>query len=189
LAGTGRTVLYANNLPDNQWIHVAAVWDRSGIKGTLETMRLYIDGNKVASGTYNDWGTSVGNWIDICGGNDNNIADKFAMDNLKIWNYAKTDFSDRFEEGDITPPAATHGSISGIRSMTLTAMGKKTQMNQDLPTGISNWKIVMDLHLPQLQTQVGFTFSPNWHQATILWQRLLYQAGYRHFQQHQEFIM
>lgn len=100
--GTGRTVLYANNLPDNQWIHVAAVWDRSGINGTLETMRLYIDGNKVASGTYNDWGTSVGNWVDIGGGNDQNIADKFALDNLKIWNYAKTDFSDRFYDGDAT---------------------------------------------------------------------------------------
>ncbi len=138
--GTGRKIDYANNLPNNQWIHVAAVWDRSGINETSETMRLYIDGNKVASGTYNDWGTSVGSWADICGGNDKNIADKFAMDNLKIWNYAKTDFSDRFEEGDTTPPAVTHGSISGYKINDLNGNGKK-DTNEP---GLANWNIKLE---------------------------------------------
>lgn len=97
--GQFRDIKYdVNNLPNDQWIHLASVWDRSGIDGTSDTMRLYVDGNEVASGTYDDWGTSVGNWADICGGNDHNIAQKFAMDNLIIWNYAKTDFSNRFTE-------------------------------------------------------------------------------------------
>ena len=100
--GQFRQITYdVNNLPNDQWIHLASVWDRSGIDGTTETIRLYADGNKVASGTYNDWGTSVGYWADICGGNDHNIAQKFAMDNLIIWNYAKTDFSDRFTESPL----------------------------------------------------------------------------------------
>lgn len=95
-SGTYRCITYdANNLPNDQWIHLAAVWDRSGIDETSETMRMYVDGEKVASGTYTDWGTSVGYWADICGGNDQNIADKFAMDELKIWNFAKTHFSGR----------------------------------------------------------------------------------------------
>lgn len=102
--GQYRNIMYdVNNFPNDQWIHLASVWDRSGIDGTSETMRLYVDGNKVALGTDNDWGTSVGYRADICGGNDHNIAQKFAMDNLIIWNYAKTDFSDRFTESPLIP--------------------------------------------------------------------------------------
>jgi hypothetical protein len=139
--GPYRYITYdANNLSNNQWIHLAAVWDRSGIDGTSETMRIYIDGNKVASSTYTDWGTTVGNWADIGGGNDQNIADKFAIDNLKIWNYAKTDFSDRFEEGDTTPPTAARGSISGYKIDDLNSNGKK-DANEP---GLANWNIKLE---------------------------------------------
>jgi len=61
-------------------------------------MRLYVDGEKVAAITANDWGSTVGVRADICGGNDQNITGKFYMDNLIIWNNAKTAFSDRFYE-------------------------------------------------------------------------------------------
>ncbi|MBN1583199.1 MAG: hypothetical protein JXA89_20995 [Anaerolineae bacterium] len=82
------------NVPNNEWIHVAATWDRAGIDGTLETMRLYINGEKVEAAMGNGWGTTVGQRADICGGNDHNIIGKFEMDSLKIWNYAKTDFAE-----------------------------------------------------------------------------------------------
>jgi hypothetical protein len=59
---------------------------------------LYVDGVKVAATTSGTWGTSFGrNQADIAGGNDF-IDYKFAVDNIVIWNYAKTDFSDRFYE-------------------------------------------------------------------------------------------
>ena len=40
---------------------------------------------------------------DVAGCNDT-CADTFAVDNLKLWNYAKTDFSDRFKEGSSPAP-------------------------------------------------------------------------------------
>ncbi|MFA5879855.1 MAG: LamG-like jellyroll fold domain-containing protein [Candidatus Margulisiibacteriota bacterium] len=82
----------------NQWIHIAAVWNRSGIAETKDTMRLYINGKYLATADKNYWADSFENAADICGGNDNNIAKSFYMDNLKIWNYAKTNFDDRFWE-------------------------------------------------------------------------------------------
>lgn len=87
------------------WIHVAGVWDRNGIDNTTDTLRLYINGNVVASTTAAGWGTTVGQFADIAGGNDGNIANQFAIDNLKVYNVALTDFSDRFAEG-IPEPAS-----------------------------------------------------------------------------------
>ena len=48
------------NIPNHQWIHLAAVWDRQGIEGSADTMRLYVNGVSVAAGTGGDWGTTVG---------------------------------------------------------------------------------------------------------------------------------
>lgn len=92
--GTQSLVAYDISAYNNTWIHIAAVWNRIGIDGTNDTMRLYVDGNIVATTTQNNWGTAVGDLADICGAND--AAGYFSMDNLKIWNYAKTDFSDRY---------------------------------------------------------------------------------------------
>jgi len=82
-----------------EWIHVAGVWNRTGIDGSADTVRLYLNGQVIAATNASDWGTSPDGQIDICGGNDANIAGKFKMDNLKVWSYAKTDFGDRFHEG------------------------------------------------------------------------------------------
>jgi Ca2+-binding RTX toxin-like protein len=93
---------------NGSWIHLAGVWDRAGVAGTTETIRLYLNGVEVASGTGSGWGTNAGACarpalitcpVDIAGGNDEDIAGKFFVDNVKVWNYAKTDFSDRFVEG------------------------------------------------------------------------------------------
>lgn len=75
-------------IPDNQWIHIAVVWNRKGIEATDETMRLYINGTKVAAGTASDWGTVPGGRADICGGQNPDCAGKYLMSDLKVWSRA-----------------------------------------------------------------------------------------------------
>ena len=98
---------------NGRWIHIAGVWDRRGIGGSSDTVRLYVDGDLVAASQASDWGITpcasrrpAGQWrcfTDIAGCNDT-CEDTFAVDNLKLWNYAKTDYSDRFEEGSSAVP-------------------------------------------------------------------------------------
>jgi hypothetical protein len=104
--GTDTGVAYNISPFNGTWIHVAGVWDRTGIDNTADTIRLYINGNVVASTTSAGWGTTVGQFADIAGGNDQNIAGQFAIDNLKVYNVAVTDFSDRFVEGIPEPASA-----------------------------------------------------------------------------------
>src|SRR5205823_15015030 len=85
---------------NGSWIHVAGVWDRSGIAGTADMVRLYVNGEVVASSQASDWGTTTCDkrlpggrcFLDVAGCNDT-CADTFAVDNLKVWDYAKTDYS------------------------------------------------------------------------------------------------
>lgn len=96
--GQDNTVLADFDVTLNEWVHIAAVWDRNGIEGTSDTVRLYINGIIAGAILTNSWGTGFnGNHADIAGGNDL-IENKFALDNLVIYDYAKTDFSDRFNE-------------------------------------------------------------------------------------------
>lgn len=80
------------------WIHVAAVWDRNGIAGSSDTLRLYTNGVVAASTSVGGWGSTVGPQADIGGGNDGGIAGKFAIDNLQVFDTAETNFSSRFTE-------------------------------------------------------------------------------------------
>ncbi|MBN1671441.1 MAG: chitobiase/beta-hexosaminidase C-terminal domain-containing protein, partial [Kiritimatiellae bacterium] len=84
-----------NNVP----MHTALVWDRGGIEGGVETVRLYVNGEKVDSSTVTNWGTQLSGYGDIGSGQDSQYADKCWVDDLKVWSYAKTDFGDRFNEG------------------------------------------------------------------------------------------
>lgn len=104
--GPDAYVTYNISPSNGNWIHVAGVWDRNGIDNTADTIRLYIDGNVVASTNHTLWGTTVGPLADIAGGNDQNIAGQFAVDNLKVYNVAVTNFSDRFVEGVPEPGSA-----------------------------------------------------------------------------------
>ena len=82
---------------NSQWIHVAAVWNRKGIAGSTDTLRLYVNGEVVAVSHKRGWGRvtcgmrKVRCWDDVVGCNDT-CAGTFAVSQLKIWNYAKTDF-------------------------------------------------------------------------------------------------
>lgn len=95
-----------NISPRNKtWIHIAGTWDRQGIDGTGDKLRLYVDGQVAAKSTDSAWGTTIGSRADICGANDQNIARQFYMDNLKVWDHAVTDdFSHRFQENWIPEP-------------------------------------------------------------------------------------
>ena len=70
------------------WIKVTAVWDRSGILGTGETMRIYVNGVLAATATGNDWAPTVGPAFDI-GGCAAYGAGQYVYDDLKIWEGAR----------------------------------------------------------------------------------------------------
>ena len=100
------------------WIHLAGVWDRDGIGGSLDKLRLYVNGNVAAASTVAGWGNQVGQQADIGGGNDGNIANKFALDNLKVFDIARTDFSDRFFEAAAVPePRSAVLLVLGLLSL------------------------------------------------------------------------
>ncbi|MBI4979845.1 MAG: hypothetical protein HZC28_20365 [Spirochaetes bacterium] len=85
-----------------QAYHIAMVWDRSGIDGSTDTVRVLRDGVIIASSTQ-QWATGArtlpNNSVAIGGcGPDGNNYDKVIVDNVKIYNYAKSDFSNRFQE-------------------------------------------------------------------------------------------
>ena len=111
--------------PLNEWVHVAAVWDRNGIKGTPETVRLYVNGTRVSAITANTWGHGYDdNNVDILGGNDF-IQERFALDNLVIYSDAKTDFADRFNEDPQAPgPVATTWVRASTTDQIVDAMSK-----------------------------------------------------------------
>jgi hypothetical protein len=85
----------------NKPVHMALVWDRNGIEGTEETIRMYINGAVKATSKSKNWGTDNGGESRIANGWDWDYSEnRFAMDNFKVFNFAKTDFSDREIEGN-----------------------------------------------------------------------------------------
>ena len=71
----------------NQPVHLAVVWDRYGIDGTGDYMRIYVDGVLAASGTEsNDWGASnTDGSFRVATAWDRNFAtDRFTVDNIKV---------------------------------------------------------------------------------------------------------
>ncbi|TXI30593.1 MAG: hypothetical protein E6Q60_01075 [Nitrosomonas oligotropha] len=82
-----------------QWLHIAATWDSGGINGSADTMRVYLNNEIIETSQTALPASAFGSSADIAGGNDGEIAGKFLADNLKLWDFAKTDFSDRFSEG------------------------------------------------------------------------------------------
>jgi hypothetical protein len=109
--GTESDLSYDITSYNGTWIHLAGVWDRAGIGGSGDKVRLYINGNIAASSSVGAWGTIVGSQADIGGGNDQNIAGKFALDNLQVFDTAMTDFSGRFVEAIPEPSIAAFGGI------------------------------------------------------------------------------
>jgi hypothetical protein len=81
--------------------HVAIVWEKDGIDGSSNRIRVYIDNVLMGSSDDNNWGTDpdVGNRHTVAkGAGFDDGTPAFVIDNLEVWNYARTDFSDRFNE-------------------------------------------------------------------------------------------
>lgn len=113
--------------------HTAIVWDIDGIDGTSDTVRVYRDDGIVGatSTPWNPSGTDFLDEFDLGQAGDAQGFDKFVSDNLKVWDFAKTDFSDRFLEGgfvaSVTPtqPAPAEGSqLASCVHLDLTGSGK-----------------------------------------------------------------
>ena len=106
------------------WTHLAGVWDRDGIGGTDDTIRLYVNGQVVASTTVAGWGTTVGQRADIGGGNDADIAGKFAIDNLRVYDTALTNFDHRFVEAIPEPASLGLLAAGGLALFTRRRSGR-----------------------------------------------------------------
>lgn len=135
---------------NGEWIHLAGVWDRAGIDGTDDKMQLYLNGELVASTTDSGWGTEVGEMVDICSANDNS-AGLFFMDNLKLWNYAKTDFSDRTTEDHATQSVPDMTALSGQKIDVLSSgLPGKVELRSNYPNPF-NPVTTISFALPEAQ--------------------------------------
>ncbi len=70
------------------WIKVTAIWDRSGLFGSGDTMRIYVNDVLAARASGNNWASSVGPSFDI-GGCAAFGAGMYVYDDLKIWDGAR----------------------------------------------------------------------------------------------------
>jgi hypothetical protein len=96
----------AENVAD--WHHYALVWNPSGIPGILDgTARIaaFVDG-KLNTGLWNGIINPPGSLVLPAEGRLGLLwkprdmpEGSIVFDNLKVWNYAKIDFEDRFDEG------------------------------------------------------------------------------------------
>lgn len=77
--------------------HLAFVWDRDGIDGSADTHRIYRDGVIVATSS-EVWGTDDAIYSCTSGNGADGQHDRYIIDNWKIYDVAKVDFSDRFYE-------------------------------------------------------------------------------------------
>ncbi|MDD4443000.1 MAG: InlB B-repeat-containing protein [Kiritimatiellae bacterium] len=137
-----------------EWHHYAMVWSTQEIAslGTpTRRLAIFVDG-ALNTGS---WGGPVlppyvSDYADggllgllyMSSGTTGNIA----IDNVKIWNYAKTDFSDRFTEGDIVTYEVTvfNGSIDGATNSSFSAAETLNLHADTPPTGwhFANWTVV-----------------------------------------------
>jgi cysteine-rich repeat protein len=90
-------------------------WDKAGIDGSSDTIRLYINGVQVAQTTNAGWGSTAVDSVIYTSMSENGYYTNIG-DNIKIYNYAKTDFSDREIEGPVVPtiPQCGQGDTAGI---------------------------------------------------------------------------
>ena len=88
--------------------HAAICWDIDGIDGSGDTVRVYRDGVVVGStsAAWNPDGTLDQDRFKLGQGPDAQAYDKFITDNIKVWDFAETDFSHRFQEDWIPEPSS-----------------------------------------------------------------------------------
>jgi hypothetical protein len=136
-------------IPVGQWVHLAFVWDGSGIEGGADDLQLYRDGELVDSHQgrfteivpgccvgYNcgesyctEEGYEVrimanheGRRLSNCSQYPSGYCPAAYMDNIRVWEHAVTDFSDRIKYRR----EQVSGSVSGIILKTAKCLNKTT---------------------------------------------------------------
>lgn len=99
------------------WVHYGFVWDLAGIDGSDDTLRMYRDGALIQ---FTDE-PIVGLWADaselrVYGHHQYGRLNQsmLHLDNLKVWDAPKTDFSDRFVEGVVPEPVTVASLLAGV---------------------------------------------------------------------------
>ena len=80
------------------WHHYALVWDKRGLPGLNHSFVLYLDGVLNTQRWFErpGWPTSIEGTVKLI--ESWASQGSVTMDNLKMWNFAKNDFADRFQE-------------------------------------------------------------------------------------------
>lgn len=95
--------------------HAAMAWNVNGIDGGSDTLRVYRDG-QIISAVSRQWDPAaipaVGLVIGAQAESDGNSYDKYIVDNIVAYDYAKTDFSDRFIENPVDCEAGSLPELS-----------------------------------------------------------------------------
>jgi len=96
-------------------VHAAICWDIDGIDGSGEKVRVYRDGVMIGatSAAWNPEGTELQENFKLGQSPDSQGYDKWISDNIKVWDFAETDFSHRFEENYVPEPAALSLLVGG----------------------------------------------------------------------------
>ena len=101
--GGSSSLRHALHFEKNELFHYALVWDYEGINGTDDHIRAYKNGVRlpVTFGYETTGVSSELNKTSLYIGNSQSLARGFqgVIGNVKLWKYAKTDFSDRNVEG------------------------------------------------------------------------------------------
>lgn len=131
-------------------VHMAFSWNRDGINGTSDTMRIYQDGVLKASSTMQFFaevgGADVKDlYIGVCGTRTQHdqSGNYYVIDNIKIWDYAKIDFSDRCSEASLTQCPPVINLPESPREVKITAGNEVVNLNWEIsPTAdVSNYRI------------------------------------------------
>ena len=101
---TGTYSSHGIHFETGQWHHWAMVWDNNGIGNTTDLFRLYFDGSLALVGNpncpvRNDLPPSRLNYLGRH--NWDGIHADAILDNIVFYDFAKTDFSDRFNENPV----------------------------------------------------------------------------------------
>lgn len=98
------TSIDSSGLTNGVWQHLRVVWDRSGINGGSDTARWHLNGVQQDSITtaISALTFPVNYRVTVANAPDGTqpIGASSGTDNLKIYNFGKTDFSGRFNERD-----------------------------------------------------------------------------------------
>jgi hypothetical protein len=157
-------------------IHAAVVWDIDGIAGTSDRVRVYRD-NVVVGQTTAAWITDGTRQQPIYLGiaPDAGGYDKFITDNLVVYDYAKTDFSDRFLENPVPGPEPAALTITRAQLHFAKDQGSRDAKGQ---------RAMQELCLPCTGMRRDCVYlagrldlSENSDGIDLLWEEVIFEAG------------